>query len=307
MTTELYRIHRPKLFKHVLGQETACAQLQKSLKAGNLPQVLLFSGPSGTGKTTLSRILKEKLNCSDPDFIEINAAETRGIDVVRDIKSRIGYAPLGGDCRIWYLDEVHKLTNDAQNAMLKILEDTPPTARFLMATTDPQKLIPTFRSRCTIVPLVSITPTALTQLIQDTLPKLKKKLSEDVVDKIVNVANGSGRRAMVILQQVLTQETEEEQLDIISKEDSEKQAKELVEALIFSKGWPAVSKLLREVQEEPETIRRMVVGYAAALVVNNHKMTNRCVWILEEFRDHYYDIGKPGLVLSAYNVSTRKQ
>lgn len=105
MGEELYLKYRPKVFKHVFGQEAATKTLSKFIKNGNVPHSILFSGPSGVGKTTLARILKTKLNCGDPDFTEINAAESRGIDTVREVIQQIRLAPISGDCRIWLWDE----------------------------------------------------------------------------------------------------------------------------------------------------------------------------------------------------------
>src|SRR5690606_3369465 len=107
---------------------------------GDIPHAMLFTGPSGCGKTTLARILRVKLRCSDNDFQEINAADFRGIDSIRSMRQQVGAAPLGGDSRIWLIDEAHSMTADAQNAFLKLLEDTPRHVYFFLATTDPQKL-----------------------------------------------------------------------------------------------------------------------------------------------------------------------
>jgi DNA polymerase-3 subunit gamma/tau len=138
---ELYLKHRPSLFKQVIGQDDAVNVLQQLLKGDRFPHALLLSGPSGCGKTTLARICRDKLECTGADFQELNGADTRGIDTIREIRSHLNLRPMHGKCRIWYIDEAHKLSNDAQNALLKMLEDTPTTAYFMLATTEPNKLI----------------------------------------------------------------------------------------------------------------------------------------------------------------------
>src|SRR5688572_25883760 len=140
---ELYKKFRPKTLKGVVGQEGAVSSLQSMIDKGRLPHTILFSGPSGCGKTTIARILKGILECSDLDFFEINCADFKGIDMVRDIRRYVGIPPLHGKSRVWLIDEAHQLTKDAQNAFLKLLEDTPKHAYFMLATTDPQKLLPT--------------------------------------------------------------------------------------------------------------------------------------------------------------------
>lgn len=102
---ELYRKHRPSLWKHVYGQSAAIKCIEDMLKDGRIPHSMLFTGPSGCGKTTLARILKKKLNCADTDFTELNCAKERGIDMVRDISQSMTLSPLGGNCRIYLLDE----------------------------------------------------------------------------------------------------------------------------------------------------------------------------------------------------------
>src|SRR5687768_10085551 len=125
MSEALYKKHRPKTLKGIVGQDGAVASLQKMIDRNLIPHAILFTGDSGVGKTTIARILKDHLECGDPDFIEVNAADSKGIDMVRDIRSRAGLSPMAGPCRVWLIDEAHKLTTDAQNCILKILEDGP--------------------------------------------------------------------------------------------------------------------------------------------------------------------------------------
>ena len=108
-----YKRFRPKTLKSVLGQEGPVNSLQRFIDRNTIPHCILFTGPSGCGKTTIGRILKTHLNCGDADWLEINSADFKGIDTVREIRRSINLSPISGDCRIWFIDEAHKLTNDA--------------------------------------------------------------------------------------------------------------------------------------------------------------------------------------------------
>ena len=157
MSKELYKKHRPKNLKRVFGQSVAIGTLKPLIEAKQVPHSLLLTGPSGCGKTTLARILVKELKCAKADFMEVNCADFRGIDTVRDIRTRMMQAPIGGDCRVWLIDEAHMLTSAAQTAFLKMLEDTPDHIYFFLATTHPQKLLKTIKTRCTEIKLKEMT------------------------------------------------------------------------------------------------------------------------------------------------------
>jgi DNA polymerase-3 subunit gamma/tau len=169
---EFHLSQRPTTFGEVVGQPRAVAQLTQMGRDDRRPHLLLFVGPSGCGKTTLARIVRRKLRCGEADFMEVNAANNRGIDMVRDIEQRIGLAPIDGDCRVWLIDEAHALTPDAQGAFLKILEEPPSHVYFMLATTDPQKLKPTIRTRATEIVVYPVPPDDLAGLCLRTVPTI---------------------------------------------------------------------------------------------------------------------------------------
>lgn len=303
--TELYRRYRPTTFKEMVGQDEAVKTLTSMVKRNQIPHALLMIGNSGVGKTSIARILKSKLNCSDNDFNEINSAESRGIDTVREIKQSMNLAPLGGDCRIYLLDEFHKSTSDAMSAMLKLLEDCPDHVYFMLATTDPQKLLPTIRTRCTTIALKPLDDSKLKELLTSVLQKEGKKVSDAVLSKIVDNSNGSPRKALVILDSVIHLTNEEEQINAILSTDSERVAFNLAQKLMdYKSTWKDISSLINELKEEPETIRRVILGYASAVVLKSGN--KRGVAMIESFRDHYYDCGKAGLISSCWNLFSQK-
>lgn len=302
---ELYRKYRPAIFKDVVGQEGAVKTLKGLLDTGKFPHALLLTGPSGTGKTTLARILQKKLKCGDSDFVEINVAESRGIDTIREIQQRMGLTPLGGACRIWLFDECARWTLDAMSSLLKVLEDTPSHVYFILATTDPDKLLKTIQTRCTEVKVRSLTPPELVTMLQSVAAKENLTTPKSVLEAIADAADGSARKALVVLHQVMGLATEAEQLEQVHKENSKQHTQELVRALMDpKKKWEDVAKLIGDVEqsgEEPEGVRRRILGYAKALM----KVTAKASWanlILTEFEKNWYDCGWAGLWNKAYFV-----
>ena len=203
MTIELYKRYRPTSLKELFGQDAAVQTLNKLGKNGKMPHTLLFSGPSGCGKTSAARILAEKLGCHGTDLQEVNAAEERGIEEVRNIQRQMAFRPFESKCKIWILNEVHEITKNAANAFLVPFEDTPDYGYFFLTTTDPQKLLRPIRTRCTEIKLGAIDWRDLERLVNETAAKEEKTVSQDVVDKIVKLSDGSARQALVYLHQVI--------------------------------------------------------------------------------------------------------
>lgn len=309
--TELYKKLRPKDYKEVLGQEQAVNILTKFVMKNGVPHTLLFTGPSGCGKTTLARITARKVDCGEHDLLEINVADYRGIDTIREIRARMSQRPLSGKSKVWLLDEVHQLRAEPQNALLKMLEDTPEHVYFMLCTTDPGKLIRTLKNRCTEIKVQPLTSSHLTTLIKQTCKKENVTLKQRVRDAIIEAADGSARKAMVILNTILPIENWKKQLAAINAEDAEQQAINIARELC-SRGpvnWKKVASIIKSCDEDPEQIRRLILGYANTVLLNSGSV--RAFQIIECFQTPFYDIGKPGLTGSAFQVflaskSTRK-
>lgn len=300
MTEELYKRYRPTNFKQVIGQEEAVRTLVEMGRNNSIPHTILFTGPSGCGKTTLARILKNKLKCSDHDFNELNSSDFRGIDTVRDIRQKMFLAPMGGKCRIWLLDEFHQTTSAAQEAFLKILEDTPPHTYFFLASTDPQKLKRTIITRCTEIKVGLLTEKQIVDLINSVANQEEKVISKAVSEKTAEISEGSARKALVLLHQIISIEDEDTQLETLQKADIKKQAIEIARALMNEKTtWKQMAEILKGVDEDPESIRWMVLGYCAKVAFARPP---RACAIIEEFRDPFYDSKKAGLISSCYNI-----
>lgn len=297
---ELHRKYRPRTFAEVVGQHEVIAVLRSKLNDSEVPHALLFAGPSGCGKTTLARILAKELDCSAHDLQEINAADSRGIDTIREIQQRLGLSPLAGKCRVWLIDESHRLTSDAQAALLKMTEDTPSHAYFMFATTDPDKMLTTLRSRCTRIDVRPLNREELGKLVLSTaVAEGKEDLPEEVVEKIVEAANGSARMAQNLLNKVIGLENGEA-LNVIEREDTKKQAIELCR-LLFKESvkWPEIAAMIKalmpELEKDPESFRRMVLGYANSVALGGGKSMRRAAAVINAFQTNWYDCGKVGL------------
>lgn len=305
---ELYLKYRPTCFRQVVGQDEAVRMLEEMMASGRVPHSLLLTGPSGCGKTTIARILKAHLECGDMDFFEMNAADTKGIDTIRDIRSRMTLSPVQGRCRMWLIDEAHKLTNDAQTGLLKMLEDTPRHVYFVLATTDPGKLLKTIHTRCTEVRLGLLSQSHIARVVKRAVKHEGKVISEEVVDKLTEVADGSARKALVLLHSAIGLEDEEKQLAAICKGDSEVHAKELCQLFLRNPRakWPEVASYLKDLKEEPEDVRRAILGYMTTVLLGGGKLAARAFFIITCFEDSFYNSGKAGLVRACYEVSSKE-
>lgn len=310
--TELYKQYRPKQFKDILGQDDAVSTLQTFLKRGRLPHALLFTGASGCGKTSLARILQKKLGCAKQDFDEKNAAADRGIETIRQIQSRMSLASLGGGCKIYYLDEAHQATSHAQDCLLKMLEDTPKHVYFFLATTDPGKLKTTIKTRCTEIRVQPLPAKLMLKLLEGVLAKEEVTIEEEVLERIIEQADGSPRKALVLLNQVYRLPDADAQLEAVIRSDSRAKAVEIARLLLYRGKWPQIAKVLKEVDEEPETIRRIILGYMQSVMLGSEKklpdmkQASRAYLIIQVMRDHVFDCGKAGLTANCFEIAAGK-
>ena len=218
----LYRRFRPQRFSELRGQDHVTRALVNSVSEGRVAHAYLFSGPRGTGKTSTARILAKALNCTKPkkgepcgvcescvqvqqgtslDVHELDAASNNGVDAMRDLVSR---ASLGtpGRWKVYIVDEVHMLSTPASNALLKTLEEPPAHVVFVLATTDPQKVLPTIRSRTQHFEFRLIGPEVLVDLLRDINDEAALGVPVEAIDLAVRRGRGSARDALSVLDQV---------------------------------------------------------------------------------------------------------
>lgn len=200
----------------------------------------------------------------------------------------------------------HKMSNDAQNALLKILEDTPPHVYFILCTTDPQKLLPTIKGRCSIFQVLPLPETEMRILLKRVARKEAKGIEEQVLNQIIESAKGHPRNALQILEQVLNV-PQEQQLQTAKKAEAETtQAIDLCRALIKQAPWSTIAKILSGMKDmEAESVRRVVLGYCQSILLSG-KDEPLCGLILEEFLTPFYDSGFPQLVYACYSIFKNK-
>ena len=222
----LYRRYRPATFAEVKGQDHVTEPLRQALRTGRVNHAYLFSGPRGCGKTTSARILARSLNCAegptpDPcgkcesclalapdgpgslDVIEIDAASHGGVDDARDLRERAFYSPVSGRYKIYIIDEAHMVTREGFNALLKLVEEPPPHLKFVFATTEPEKVIATIRSRTHHYPFRLVPPAILRELLEEILSAEQIGYEPAVLPLVVRAGAGSARDSLSVLDQLL--------------------------------------------------------------------------------------------------------
>lgn len=299
----LYLKYRPRRLDDIIGNSEVVEVLRSQINENKVPHAMLFHGPTGCGKTTLARIVASELGARGADIREIDAADFRGIDTIREIRRQIMFKPMEGSCQVWILDECHRLTQDSQSALLKTLEDTPDHVYFILCTTDPQKLLPAIRGRCADYQVRTLSDDEMLKLLSRVVKAEGERLKRSVYEQIIESSGGHPRNALRILEQVLAVEGKE-RLEVAKRVAvDQSQVIDLCRALINGERWKKVSKILSGLKnEDPEKIRRAVLGYCQSVLLNSPQGNHQAAAVMEEFESPTYDIGFPGVVLACYRV-----
>ncbi len=200
----LYRKYRPAKFAEVIGQETVIRVLSGALKLGNVAHAYLFAGSRGTGKTSIARILARELETEPEDLYEIDGASNRGIDEIRALREAVGTMPFRSPRKVYIIDEVHMLTRDAFNALLKTLEEPPAHVVFILATTELNRVPETIISRCQSFTFAKPSLADIRALLERIAKSEKIKLEVEASELLALIAEGSFRDAVGLLQQAIS-------------------------------------------------------------------------------------------------------
>ena len=241
----LYRTYRPQTFEEVAGQQHIVKTLKNALSSGKIAHAYLFAGPRGTGKTTMAKLFAKALNCehgigcqcnecqncraiidgSHPDVLELDAASNNGVDEIRELIDKVKYGTILGRYKVYIIDEVHMLSTGAFNALLKTLEEPPEHVIFILATTEPHKILPTILSRCQRYDFEKVSDQDIKDRIKIILEEENVPYNEKAINLIIKLADGGMRDALSILEKVLAYSgnslNEQDVFDIFSLESTE--------------------------------------------------------------------------------------
>lgn len=219
----LYRAYRPQTFEEVAGQRHIVQTLKNALATNKIAHAYLFCGPRGTGKTTMAKLFAKALNCEQgighqcnncsncveiiegthPDVIEIDAASNNGVEEVRNLIDKVNYLPIKGRYKVYIIDEVHMMTANAFNALLKTLEEPPEHVIFILATTEPHSILPTIISRCQRYDFTKVSDADIAERMMSVLASEGVAYDKNAIDAIISLADGGMRDALSILDQIL--------------------------------------------------------------------------------------------------------
>lgn len=284
----LYRTYRPKFFKDVYGQKVIVQTLQNALLHEKFAHAYIFSGPRGTGKTSVAKIVAKTLNCLKapvkepcgqcdvclgidkgdvPDIIEIDAASNNGVDEIRDLRDKVKYAPSIGKYKVYIIDEVHMLTTAAFNALLKTLEEPPKYVVFILATTEPHKVPSTILSRCQRFDFKNIEVTQIEENLKTIIDKEHLKITSEALTAIARTAEGGMRDALSLLDQAVSftnEEITEDDIYTVSGGLSRRYINELLSVIYLKQPQKALD-FLNQIIKDGKDIPRMVSDIILAL------------------------------------------
>jgi len=284
--------YRPQGFDEFYGNEEHIASLKSVLnRQKGPPHSFLFTGPAGSGKTTLAYILKSVLGIADEDFFEINGSAARGIKEIRTLLDNSTYLPMIGNHKMYFIDECHQVTHDAQEALLKQLEDPYKHVYWVLCTTEPEKLKDSFRRRPYKFLCKPFQMAEMTTLLEDILySEEKENITKEVIEKIVDVSNGSAGVALNLLDTIIDMEDPAAALACISNLTHDKKAvidisRTLCDPRIgYKQKWHKIKKILPNLEGNPESARRAILEYVGKVHIgeSGNMQTLEMLGVLEK-------------------------
>lgn len=319
----MYHIkYRPKKFSEFFGNGEIVYVIKKLLKSGKLPQAMLFYGKSGVGKTTMARIIADKLGCVGDGYIELNNANMRGIDTMRTLIDVVQRPGLSGNRKVVVLDEFHQATVDAQNALLKMLEDIVPDVYFIICTTNVEGIISTVRTRCMEFRFRPLGFDELRDLCAYVMGEEKIDVNDSVIDLLVRAADGSARKLLVDLYKVKDIEVKTKD-DLISvkrlisviDEDIDGSIGKWFKMLVVSDEWDSIVKSVNDMISEFDdavALVKVMCKYAGAVMCSSSiddfefSVAKYVIDKLVKFRVNDIDVLKSVLLSLCYDILIMK-
>ena len=297
--------YRPKRLKDVLGQDAVVKSLRAALEGGSPPRVFLFTGPPGTGKTSLARIVMDEAGVPASGLTEVDAASNSGIDNVRGLTSGLRYQGFGESPNKGILiDECHRLSKQAWDALLKETEEPAPHVHYAFCTTEPDKVPGSIVTRCATYHLKPVRYDDLMDLLEDVSEREGFSVKERVLQMVAQAAEGSPRAALTMLAKVRACADEREVAELLEEPLENSEVIELCRAMVSGKlDWPRVCALLKNLQDTPpESIRIIIVNYLAKCLLGSRgdKDTTRLLDMMEPFLKPCNPSDKAAPLLAAF-------
>lgn len=297
--------YRPETLDDVAGNSETVAKLDSLLHRENPPHVFMFTGPYGCGKTTLARTIPNELDIDETDIYEMNTADYRKLSDARELVRQLRFKPFSGDKRFWLLDECHKLSKDAQNCLLKALEEPPSHAFICLSTTDPQMLLSTVLDRCHVMSVKPLRKKEMKELLEDVISKEDREVPDKCLDAVIKQSGGVPRTALKILDSVIELDPDDIPDAIENMTFKEAEAIELARALIAGEGEKKLFNILEGLKDEdPESIRRTVIGYCSKVMIGEAQKQDRAraYLVISAFESPTYDMGMPAVSKATYEA-----
>lgn len=301
-TQTLDKKYRSKDFGEFFGNDALVASLVTVLeRVDNIPGSILFQGPSGCGKTTLARIIIDTLKVHERDAKQYNIGASTGVDFARGILKYAQIAPWGGTIKIIVLNECHRASKNFWDALLEVLEEPPAGLHFILCTTDPNMLLKTVRTRCTTYTVKLLARDEMHNLLEWVANCEQVGLEGEVASAIVKAAEGSPRRALVLLDSIIDISTPEGQISAVEAFTFvDATTKELCQAIAQGAKWATTAKIIKALEEDPETARRAILGYLSGILIKGGKNSQAIALRMDFFGKNFYDTGKAGLIQACY-------
>jgi len=297
--------YRPQSFEEIYGNDDTVEALQSILnREKGVPHSYLFTGQAGTGKTTFGYLIKAHLEIATIDFIEYNAANTRGIDTSRDVLDSVGYAPMAGKYKLYLFDECHQLTTPAQEALLKIIEKPPEHVFFVLCTTEPGKLKDTLLRRLHKYVCKPLLMDEMGIFLEDVCDAEGIKATDGLLDKIVDVSNGSPGVALNLLDSIMDVEggrAIEAIMEITHDTDAVRNISTILidNSIPSTTKWKKIKKILLNIKGEAESTRRGILTYLNKVHLGN-KGSLKTLEMLGIFEKSIIYSGFPGLTIMCH-------
>lgn len=293
----LFNLVRPKNFNQIIGQENSVAVLKAKLNSQTVPHTIIFTGPSGVGKSTMAKLLAQELKAGE--LSEINCADFRGIDTIREIREDNRYRPISGGVRVWILEEVIQLPKATQQAFLDGMEHPPSYVYYLMTASDTASLLPTFLSRCFQVSLSTLSRAHIKYIVTDALDRSGAGvIGKDVIGAIADNCGGNARVALQLLELALAS-PEESRVEVVgcAALDVKEKAEFLAIVLLRRPDWKEVYNTVIALDSNTiETVRRQVCDYCMKCMADSYKagLCYKIISLLDQ------PLSKAGLMASCY-------